>query len=55
MRPKVEKDGRVTLVMTVVGRRVEDIDRFMANLEGTGAFADVYSRRKLRPKTACGW
>jgi Tfp pilus assembly protein PilN len=44
MRPRVGKDGAVTVVMGVVGRRVEDIDRFMANLEASGAFADVYAR-----------
>jgi Tfp pilus assembly protein PilN len=46
MRPRVEKDGSVTVVMAVVGRRVEDIDRFMANLETNGAFADVYAREE---------
>lgn len=46
MRPRVEKDGTVTVVMGVVGRRVEDIDRFMANLEANGAFADVYAREE---------
>jgi hypothetical protein len=44
MRPVIDKDGKITIAMNVVGRRVEDIDRFMANLEGTGAFADVFSR-----------
>ena len=46
MRPRVEKDGSVTVMMAVAGRRFEDIDRFMANLEGNGAFADVYSREE---------
>ena len=27
-------------------RRVEDIDRFMANMEANGAFADVYAREE---------
>lgn len=43
VRPRVERDGRVVVSMVVVGRRVEDIDEFMENLEGTGAFADVLS------------
>lgn len=43
IRPRVERDGGVTVSMVVVGRRVEDIDEFMENLEGTGAFADVLS------------
>jgi hypothetical protein len=46
MRPRVEKDGTVTVVMGVVGKRVEDIDRFMANLEANGAFADVFAREE---------
>ena len=46
MRPRVEKDGSVTVVIALVGRRVEDIDRFMANLETNGAFVDVYSREE---------
>jgi Tfp pilus assembly protein PilN len=46
MRPRVEKDGAVTVVMGVVGRRVEDMDRFMANLEANGSFADVYAREE---------
>ena len=47
MRPRVEKDGTVLVGMTVVGRRVEDIDRFMENLEATGVFADVISREEV--------
>jgi Tfp pilus assembly protein PilN len=43
MRPEIERDRGVTIQMTVTGRRVEDIDRFMENLEGTGVFADVFS------------
>jgi hypothetical protein len=44
LRPGVDKDGNVTVAITVIGRRVEDIDRFMENLEGTGAFSDAFSR-----------
>jgi Tfp pilus assembly protein PilN len=46
MRPRVEKDGSVTVAMGVIGRRVEDIDRFMANLEADGTFADVFAREE---------
>jgi Tfp pilus assembly protein PilN len=46
MQPKVEKDGSVTVVMGVIGRSVEDIDRFMANIEANHAFADVYAREE---------
>jgi Tfp pilus assembly protein PilN len=44
LRPVTDKDGRVVISMSVVSRRSEDVARFMENLEGTGAFADVYSR-----------
>lgn len=46
MHPRVEKDGSVTVMMSVIGRRVEDIDRFMSNLEANGAFAGVFSREE---------
>jgi hypothetical protein len=32
--------------LTAVGRRVEDIDRFIENLEATKAFANVLSREE---------
>ena len=44
MRPTIDRDGNVVISMTVVGRRVEDIDRFMENLEGTGAFSGLFPR-----------
>jgi hypothetical protein len=44
MHPVIEKDGKIVIVMIVVGRRVEDIDQFMERLEGTGAFFDAWSR-----------
>jgi hypothetical protein len=40
--PRIE-DETVRLTLTIVGRRVEDIDRFMERLEETGAFKDVLS------------
>ena len=46
VRPKIEKDGTVLISMTVVGRRVEDIDAFIENLEATGAFSNVLSREE---------
>ena len=46
VRPKIDRNGSVTVALSVVGRRVEDIDRFMDNLEATGAFADVLSREE---------
>jgi hypothetical protein len=46
VRPKIEKDGRVLLSLTVVGRRVEAIDHFIESMESTGAFSDVLSREE---------
>ena len=40
VRPNITEDGtRVT--MSVLGRRVEDVDEFIEKLEATGAFIDV--------------
>jgi Tfp pilus assembly protein PilN len=47
MRPQIDRDGSVTIAMTIVGRRVADIEQFMKNLEGTGAFDDVFSRQDM--------
>lgn len=46
IRPKIERDGAIAVSMSIVGRRVEDIDTFMENLEATGAFADVLSQEE---------
>ena len=45
-RPKVDASGDIILSVTVVGRRVEDIDRFMGALEETRAFTGVLSREE---------
>ena len=34
-------DNKITISMTVLGRRTEDIDEFIEKLEATGAFDDV--------------
>lgn len=47
MRPDIDRNGTITIYMTVVGRRVEDIDQFMESLEATSAFADVLSREEI--------
>ena len=53
VRPKISEAGQVVVSMTAVGRRVEDIDRFIENLEATGVFANVpvprRERRRRRP------
>jgi Tfp pilus assembly protein PilN len=43
VRPHIEKDRRILLTITVLARGVDDIDRFMENLEATGAFAGLGS------------
>lgn len=45
-RPKVDESGAIILAVTVVGRRVEDVDRFMGALEATHAFTGVLSREE---------
>ena len=47
MHPNIEKAGSVSVMMTVEGRRVEDINTFMERLEATGAFAEVFSREEM--------
>jgi Tfp pilus assembly protein PilN len=44
VRPSIEPDGRFLVTMTVVARRVEDIDAFIEALEKTGTFQNVLSR-----------
>jgi Tfp pilus assembly protein PilN len=46
VRPRIGQDGGVVVSLTAVGRRVEDIDRFIENLEATKAFANVLSREE---------
>ena len=41
VRPRVDKDGNIVLVMNVVSKAVGDVDAFMQNLEETGAFANL--------------
>jgi len=45
IRPNIEKDA-VTITMVVLGRRVEDIDRFMERLEETRTFRNLLSRQE---------
>jgi Tfp pilus assembly protein PilN len=42
LRPRVDRDGSIVIQMTVAGNRVDDIEQFMANLEETAAFSDVF-------------
>src|SRR5688572_14784161 len=42
LRPSVARDGSITVTMSVNAQGVDDIEQFMANLEETTAFSDVY-------------
>ncbi len=46
VQPQVDADGRLLVAMTVVSRRVEDLDAFIEALEKTGAFRDVLTRQE---------
>ena len=43
VRPQTDAAGNVKISMTVIGRRVEEVDRFMDALEATRAFRNVLS------------
>ena len=42
LRPAVGRDGTITIAMTVFSESVDDIEQFMANLENSTAFSEVY-------------
>lgn len=42
LRPSVARDGTIKVTMTVNAQGVDDIEQFMANLEQTTAFSEVY-------------
>ena len=42
--PKIDRDGSITLDVSVVAHRVDDVNTFMNRLEGTGAFVGLLSR-----------
>ena len=44
--PQVDSAGRMLVAVTVVSRRVEDLDGFIEALEKTGAFQEVLSRQE---------
>ena len=45
VQPQVDPDGRMLVVVTVVSRRIEDIEDFIGALEATGSFSGVLSRQ----------
>jgi hypothetical protein len=44
VQPQTSDDGRMIVALTVVSRRIEDLDAFIERLEATGAFRGVLSR-----------
>lgn len=46
VQPRIDQDRRIVLTITVRARSVGDVDRFMENLEGVGAFAGLLSREE---------
>jgi Tfp pilus assembly protein PilN len=47
IRPRVEKDGAITVGMVVVGRTVDGVNTFIENLEKDGSFTGVLSREEF--------
>jgi Tfp pilus assembly protein PilN len=43
VRPQLDDQGGVRLILTVVARSVDDVDELMRNLEGTGMFSNFLS------------
>src|SRR5438067_5851137 len=41
VRPRVDRERGIILNISVIARTVDDVKAFIANLEGTGAFANV--------------
>lgn len=47
VQPQVDERGQMLLAITVISRRVEDLDQFIDELEKTQAFRDVLSRQEM--------
>lgn len=45
--PKLDEEGRMAVTVVVVGRRAEDVDAFVENLEQTRAFVGLLSRQEI--------
>jgi hypothetical protein len=43
--PQIDRDGRMLLAITVISRRVEDLNEFMDQLEASGGVRDVLVRQ----------
>jgi Tfp pilus assembly protein PilN len=47
VRPRIERDGTMTVSVVVLARTVEAVDAFIENLEKHGAFSSVLSREEF--------
>ena len=47
VQPQIDEQGRMLVAVTVVSKRVEDLDTFIENLERTQAFRGVLSRQDV--------
>jgi hypothetical protein len=45
VQPQIDRDGRMLLAVTVIARRVEDLNEFMDQLELSGGVRDVIARQ----------
>lgn len=46
VQPSLDKDRRILLNVNVLARGVDDVNQFMENLDGTGAFLELRSRQE---------
>lgn len=46
VRPTVDRDRRIVLMVLVLARGVDDVNEFMENLDATGAFLELRSRQE---------
>ena len=46
VRPTIDRDRTITVVVTVAARSVDDVDQFMQRLDATRMFLDVRSTRE---------
>jgi Tfp pilus assembly protein PilN len=46
VRPTVDRDGRILLIVNLVARGVDDVNQFMESLEQTQAFASLLTREE---------
>ncbi len=44
VQPQADAEGRLMVSLTVISRRIEDLDAFIGRLEATGTFSGVLSR-----------